>query len=491
MTETRNRPAQSRDGLPATGEYLEKLRKALARDGDFPASARVVNELLECATNPNTTADHISEVILKETSLSTRVLHLVNSSFYNRGRPIMTVSHAVVRLGIKILTDLCSSLVLLQKFVPTARSDSAFAASLKQAILTSLIASSLAKQLDRTAEDKDLETGYLAGCFAGLGLLISAYYFPNINELMLKKMREEGHDVETSIKQITGFRPLELSLEIIRSLGLPVFYEEVLKSAAGIPENLSDPAKRPGVLARAVYLAVRLSETIVFGENRSELVERIKDLTTTFEISEATLVSVISELPAIYNEHCNSLELHISPLPEFVLTFDSVGPTEGPSLDTVKTTGVSAGIKEILEAIKNGEPSTSIMLSAMETIAWSLGFDRVLLLLPAAGKKQLTGTNFIGQNGPNPASFTRSLELPATEENPDMLAMKESKVVFCGQPLLRGAEIFAVLPVGYGERARGVIYADRPGSTVVISPSEQAVLKTLADLVDQSIRATP
>ena len=36
-------------------EFVEKLKKALRRDGDFPASAKVVTELKTLVSNPGST----------------------------------------------------------------------------------------------------------------------------------------------------------------------------------------------------------------------------------------------------------------------------------------------------------------------------------------------------------------------------------------------------------------------------------------------------
>ena len=117
-------------------DLLDKMRKALQKDGDFPASARVVNELRTLISNSQTTATQITEVILKEPSLGTRVLHLVNSSFYRRAKPIMTVSQAVIQVGMRPLAELCSGLVLLQKFIPVAGRGGAFAECLQRSIVT-------------------------------------------------------------------------------------------------------------------------------------------------------------------------------------------------------------------------------------------------------------------------------------------------------------------------------------------------------------------
>jgi HD-like signal output (HDOD) protein len=52
-------------------KLLKRLRNALQRDGDFPASAKVVSELKRLTSDPKTTANQITEVILKEPSLGT------------------------------------------------------------------------------------------------------------------------------------------------------------------------------------------------------------------------------------------------------------------------------------------------------------------------------------------------------------------------------------------------------------------------------------
>ena len=127
-------------------ELIQRLRSALAKDGDFPASAKVVSELRQLTNDPKTTASQITEVILREPSLGTRVLHLVNSSFYRRAKAIMTVSQAVVQIGMRPLAEMCAGLVLLQKFVPTARQGGSFANCLRKTVLTSLLTSSISTQ---------------------------------------------------------------------------------------------------------------------------------------------------------------------------------------------------------------------------------------------------------------------------------------------------------------------------------------------------------
>jgi len=149
-------------------EVVQKIRMALSPSGDFPVNARIVAELKELTSNPDATAQQITEVILREPSLGTRVLHLVNSPFYRRGKAILTVSQAVVQIGMKPLAELCSGLILLQRFVGGARRGGPFAQCLRKLLVTSLLSGDNPAKEGLPGHKAD-ETGYLAGTFSELG----------------------------------------------------------------------------------------------------------------------------------------------------------------------------------------------------------------------------------------------------------------------------------------------------------------------------------
>src|SRR5262245_8427514 len=122
---------------------LSQLKRALRTDGDFPARARTVSNLISLANNPGTPVQRIAEVLLSETSLGTRVLYSVNSVYFQGLKPIVTVTDAVIRIGMRNLCDLFAGLVLMQGFIPLARRGGIFAENLKRNIITALLASAL------------------------------------------------------------------------------------------------------------------------------------------------------------------------------------------------------------------------------------------------------------------------------------------------------------------------------------------------------------
>lgn len=478
-------------------KLIKRLRAALQRDGDFPASAKIVAELRRLTSDPRTTANQITEVILKEPSLGTRVLHLVNSSFYQRAKPIMTVSQAVIQIGMKPLAELCSGLVLLQKFVPAARRGGSFASCLQKTICTSLLAGSLGSATTRGKSSSADEMGYLAGSFAELGTLLLAFYFPQVYDTAVKRAKAKNRDISQCIQEITGVTPLLLSREVLDALKLPEFYKEVLATADLAASNMTaqkDDDNSTTLTARSLLAAEQISDAIVFKKGKQELDQTLNKIKKNISIDAHVLDSVIGELPQRFRDHCTTIEINLGALPEFVSSYSGQDPSKETG-DTKDDGGLESNfesfIEEIRQAIENREPTSSIITSVMETLAWGLKFDRVLLLLLQQNKRGLTGRMILGTSDIDPKSISRPLAPDAKSDAPDAAAFGKAKPVFFGSPIFEDGKPMVAIPVGQGVQAVGVIYADRQSTenktASALSELEQSLISTLTELLDRSI----
>ena len=479
-------------------ELIKKLRSALQKDGDFPVSAKIVGELRQLTSDPKTTGNQVTELILREPSLGTRVLHLVNSSFYRRAKPIMTVSQAVVQIGMKPLAEMCSGLVLLQKFVPAARRGGSFANCLRKTVVTSLLSSAItancAAQGGIRAGKSGDEFGYLAGSFTELGTLLLAFYFPQIYESAVKRAEAKKQEIGQSIKELIGLSPAQLSIEVIDALQLPAFYKEVLSAVDGNAKDTSPDAQR---VSKVVSAARTISEVVVTTKTKEDLDRALGAAKSQLGVEIKVINKIVGELPDIFKNHCQSIDLQLPELPEFVDSY-AEGADSRAGLDREADLAghdenrFNEFVTEIRQAVESREPTASIITSVMETLAWSLEFDRVLLMLVAAGKTKLVGRLLLG-SVPNfdPKNLERRVGSDAPADAPDAKAFREGRPVFEGQPLFKDGGILAALPIGFGQHAIGVVYADRErgrGDKRPLSPKEQTAIQTLAELLDRSIK---
>lgn len=490
-----NQPALSNDDSSISSEsLLEKLRAALQRDGDFPASAKVVTELRRLVSDPRTTAHQITEVILKEPSLGTRVLSLVNSSFYRRAKPIMTVSQAVIQVGMKPLAELCSGLILLQKFVPAARKGGIFAHCLQKSICTALLSGSLGSQVQSRGESSD-ELGYLAGSFAELGTLLLAFYFPNIYESAVRRAKQKSCDISQGIREITGLSPLTLSMEVISALNLPDFYKEVLVAANSIDDKtelvLATGRENIAHAARSINAAEKISEAVVFSSDQKALEIAMQKVKNSLGLDPKELNKIVGELPKRFRDHCSTIEVSLASLPEFVTNYSKAesGSTAAASVTAESNPDAfNQFVEEVRAAVENREPTSSVITTVMESLAWGFKFERVLLMLLTANKTKLTGRMLLGGAGIDPKSISRTLsEYPYA---PDVIAFNEGRAIFAGESVLRNGWPLAAIPVGIKQKAIGVIYADRLNQDIELSERERAAIVVLAELLDRSLSAS-
>ena len=510
MVDAKSPPADGGKSSLTADELIQKLRSALQRSGDFPASAKIVGELRQLASDPKASANQVTEVILREPSLGVRVLHLVNSSFYRRAKPIMTVSQAVVQIGMRPLAEMCSGLVLLQKFVPAARRGGSFANCLRRTVVTSLLSSVISPGVAATTAtpsktSKNEEYGYLAGSFAELGTLLLAFYFPQIYDAATKRAEQKHQEVGQSIKDLTGLSPLQLSMEVLDALDLPSFYKEILSESQNLEyktpiektpsQSMKAPASPEAVrLAKTVSAAKLISEVVVSNRSRQDLEKAVSQARERFGVEAPALQKALGELPEIFKNHCAAIDLQLPALPEFVMSYSqdpqaqegsAPAPDSGNREDDAQ---FNQFVAEIRQAVENREPTASIITSVMETCAWSLKFDRVFLMLVTPNKGRLVGRMLLGNvSNFDPKRFERVIS-PDLTRHPEVMAFREARPIYTGDPLIPGGWPIAAIPIGFGQRAIGVIYADRSDSeSEELTSREQAAIGILAELLDRSL----
>ena len=467
-------------------EVLDKLRAALKADGDFPVRAKVVTDLRKLVEDPNTNVNKITEVILKEPALGTRVLSLVNSAFYTSNQPIMTITQAVHRLGMKPLSNLCSGFVLMNRFAPAAKRGGFFTESLKKSIIMSLIAGYLLRE---SREEGMQEEAYLAGTFYNLGHLLLAFYFPQVYEAAGRRAAAKNQELMASLHELLGLSAEDLTFSIVESLQIPEDYHDILRESYK-SFGKRDRKRAQFQLSNALASAERISHFVLTMKNRKELFLELTNLEKLTGFSKDVLTKLIFDLPEIFNEHCKLIEMSFLKLPDYILSdSDEAGSGSQPE----EATKFGEYIDEIKEAIEDDEPLPSIITSAMEALVYGLGFDRaVLFMADEDGELLYFHMNLGKKHSENIKKMIRHVNAPGMYNAPDIAAFRSKTVKTLGGQIFADGWPFAALPVG-GIKSTpvGVLYAD-----IVSFPEDDvpsldsrtiASLSILLDLLDEAV----
>ncbi|MEX0614476.1 MAG: HDOD domain-containing protein, partial [Methylophaga sp.] len=87
----------------------------------LPTLPEVALKVREVVNNQDVTAAQLADIIVTDSALSARLLKVANSALYRGRVPVESVQTAVTRLGLQMVRNLVTSLVMEQMFKPTSR----------------------------------------------------------------------------------------------------------------------------------------------------------------------------------------------------------------------------------------------------------------------------------------------------------------------------------------------------------------------------------
>jgi len=80
-----------------------------SQDLRLPSPPTVLSRLLTMLAEDRSSAVELADVILEDPGLTTRILRVASTPFYNFSNKIETVSHAIALLGCQSIRILCAS----------------------------------------------------------------------------------------------------------------------------------------------------------------------------------------------------------------------------------------------------------------------------------------------------------------------------------------------------------------------------------------------
>lgn len=253
----------------------------------LPSLPSLYHELVSAIESPLISLSEIGEIIARDVSMTTRVLHLVNSAFFGLPRQVTSPQNAVVLLGINVIKSLVCYVKLFfaapDSIMPGLSLDRLWAHSSMVARLSKEIAS------DLRAGAKEQEEAFLAGMLHDIGkllLLDHPRYFQRILNQLIDSDEKPFSEMEY---QCFGISHAETGAYLLGLWGLP---DSVVEAVAchHRPEQLDFNNSRVLV---SVYFAnsllcladnepVNINENLIKQPNVKQMFELWKKKALTF-----------------------------------------------------------------------------------------------------------------------------------------------------------------------------------------------------------------
>ncbi len=204
------------------------------REAQLPILSDTVQKLCTAASDRNTSAPDLARVILQDAAMTSGVLKVANSAYYNAtGQEINTISRAVVLLGFEPVRAIGLSFAVIDSLLEGDARSKALE-TMQQAVYAAV----QAKQIAQNAGDRSPEEVFIAALLYRLGELA---FWSFAKDDQAQAMREalaqpNVSPVEAEI-QVLGFSMKQLTTVLARDWHLGERLETALKANPNKPDR--------------------------------------------------------------------------------------------------------------------------------------------------------------------------------------------------------------------------------------------------------------
>ncbi|MBL4832751.1 MAG: HDOD domain-containing protein [Pseudomonas sp.] len=465
--------------------------------------AVVVHDLLRLSQSQTASVRQLAEVLLRDASLTSKVLRVSNSVYCNPGREVIkTISRAVVVIGFDQVRMIGLSVSLLDGLLKDSPREQ----------LQSLLARSFhgAMQARNLADYRALtekEEVFIATLLRNLGEMAFWSHGGRQADLLADALAVPGVDREKAVKRIVGASFDQLTFGLLKTWNMGEIGQLVQAS-----HTSSGPAARAVTLGSSIADAAREGWA---SDAMHALLEPVAELTgTTPEEAMQQILASADEAIRVAGTCANAdlgawiprtddLPLDLSEL----LQMDAVPaqsarsavqePLLQPNLDILKLS-----VQNMQLMSKTPINLDNTLTAVINGLHLGAGLERVMLAVLADNQSRFRARRVAGKGT---QGWTQQFELACGDSSPHIFsyALQNTEVLWMGTAATSGlqdlvtADIlgwlgsgpFFIAPVMAGNRRIGVLYGDMRLSGRPLSSAQFSAFKRLTELTGSCLQA--
>ena len=433
-------------------------------DQELPIFKYTVNAISQGVQNDDTSTAQLAQIILRDSSLTSRILRLANSVMYNPTRsPINTISRGILYLGFDTVRGISMSLAIIDAILKKRSRE-----YVKKLMAKSFHGAALAQKLAEERGDDASEEVFIAALLYNIGEMAFWCTAEDKGEEILKLMREQGMPAKTAQREILGFSFDQLTVGLTQDWHM----SDLLHSSINNP-TMNSPR------IRDIHLSKDLAESATINWDSPKCQETIKRISKHIDLNEARTTKLIQEhadeVAEMARQYGATEIINFLPISEdqkCADTEENIDIDEYPEPDPLLQLNI---LKDLTIALES-KPTPNIVLEIiLEGLNRGVGLDRCMFALLTPDKANIVGKFSIGTDN---ESFSRNFKFSVREEN----VFRE--VLHSGHPLwvqnvhtgeyadriskdirlILVTDSFMLYPVSINHKPIGLFYVDRQPS---------------------------
>lgn len=257
---------------------------------DMPLLPDRISKIISLTENPDSTIKDLEKELLKDQSLTSKILKLANSTYYGYARRISTISQAIILLGSKSIKSLILASTVSQfliKELPGGYGLEKYDLW-HQSQTCAIISRFIAKHL----KYEQAEQAYIAGLLRDIGKPLLNYYVSQEYQAILSKVESEGKSFIEAEEEILGFNHAEIGAKVTEKWNFPPNLVESINH-----HHYPELSKIDPKLVSIVHIADSITMMLGVGLGNDGLCYNFSDFAlTTLNISEEDINTIIYEI---------------------------------------------------------------------------------------------------------------------------------------------------------------------------------------------------
>ena len=522
-------PEESVPSGDARQSTMDFLLRRMRHKSDFPALSESVSAINRITGSDKESVSQLSASILKDFSLTNKILRLVNSAYYRQagGGNISTVSRAVLVLGFDAVRNIAITVLLFEHLQNKGNAN-----QLKDEFLRANLAGILAKDIGARSSSRDIEQAFICSMFHNLGRMLCQYYFSEESEEIRRSIEQKPCTEDTAALQVLGISFEDLGVGIARTWGFPgMIVNSMRKLPAGNVHKPTTAEDRLRVLSGFSNELCKLIADVSPDRRQKELRKLTARYGDSVALSEQDLQRTLEKSFEEVAQFAGIIHLNLQQTPfgrqlkawggkhvgqEAEGTANKTDESlSGTVLSDVVPAGaagspmiegdsgedresgaaeaiLTAGIQDISNTLVEDFKLNDVLRIILETMYRAKGFKRVILCIRDARNNTMSGRFGFGPDAHEVAkrfnfslSFTPDIFHAALSKGVDILISDTNDPKIAGRIpawFRKGitAETFVIFPLCIKGNPVAMIYADRDyADEIVIPEKELSLLRTL------------
>jgi putative nucleotidyltransferase with HDIG domain len=253
--------AKQRQLTRAGRKSIEELLQKLEGSGELPSLPQIIVKLNAVAHDSKSSASDLANIILRDQSLTSRILQISNSALYgsHNDHGIGTVTQAVIVLGFTNVVRLAMGITVFNTLDTVAHDH-----HLLRIWMHSIACAVAAEGIAQSARVQGTEEAFVAGLLHDVGKLILLRHAPEQYRRILDRV-EKGEDQLEVEREELGHTHADVGQAVARSWNLPNSLVNVLANHDRFGEkgnNLQNVVALANHIAKVYYAVVQKASAL-------------------------------------------------------------------------------------------------------------------------------------------------------------------------------------------------------------------------------------